>query len=190
MGVCCVIIRLKDETIDELVAAPGKVHHFYSPDDLPPSRPVGLIGKLLGVKPQAPQLCSATRRPGDEVDLDKSWDGIDFLLSKGRRDGGIARLLTTGGITIREEVGYGMPQAAHSDRVKAYADYLASMPPEEIRGSFDPEAMIRQDVYPAAMWKGGDDSVFEDYLLPNYESLRAFIKKTAELGEGILIVAT
>ncbi|HUB68115.1 MAG TPA: DUF1877 family protein [Candidatus Methylacidiphilales bacterium] len=113
MSVICEIIRLKDETIDELIATPKKVLHFYSPDYTPQPKPINIIGRWLGKKSEALSFCSARRQPGDKIDLDKAWDGLDFLLSSGRKDSGPCRLLAGEGIEIEEEIGYGNPQAFH-----------------------------------------------------------------------------
>jgi hypothetical protein len=187
MGICCVIARLKDETIDELVAAPRKVHHFFSPDELPGPLPVGLIGRLLGKKSEPSPLCSSPSDPDDHIDLDKSWDGLDFLFSNERKESGTCRLLTAKGVEIREELGYGNPQAFRSDAVKRFADILDGLSWEILWERYNPKEMARQKVYPSIWHPERVEADFE-YLGNNYEILRRFVRETADLGQGILIV--
>jgi Domain of unknown function (DUF1877) len=170
MGVCCVVVRLKDETIDELLAMPRKLWHFYSSDDIPEPRPPSLVGRMLGFKAEPYPECSAPREEGDYVDLDKSWRGIDSLLSNCGKDSGDCRLLTMKGEKIGEEVGYGCPQAFRSPVVRDFHHFLATTPSEIVRDRYK-----------------GEPTEFECYLAPNYELLKAFIAGTAALGQGVII---
>jgi hypothetical protein len=187
MGICCVIVRLHDKTIDELVAAPRKVHHFYSPEDVPEPLPVGFVGRLLGKRSEPTPLCSSPSGPDDQIDLDKSWDGLDFLFSNERKDSGACRLLTAKGITIREELGYGNPQAFRADAVREFDQFLDGLSWDILWQRYNPKEMARQKVYPRIWHPERVEADFE-YLGNNYEVLRRFIRETAGLNQGILVV--
>lgn len=187
MGVVCVIIRLTDETIDELVATPRKVWHFQSPDHLPKPKPVSLIGCLLGKKPAPYPICCRPSQPNDAVDLDKSWNGLDFLISNGRRDAGICRLLTMRGLEIKEEVGYGKPQAFRSQQVKEYNTILESISVEVLHQRYRANDMTKQGLYPSGIWKSwGNDDVLE-YVIDNFKRLQTFIRETERLSQGVIV---
>jgi hypothetical protein len=187
MGVVCVIVRLRNETIDELVATPRKVWHFYSPDDMPEPEQVGFIGRLLGRHQSSNPLCSAPSRDDDRIDLDKSWDGIDFLLSNGKKDTGICRLLTKGGLAIKEEVGYGKPQAFRSTQVQEFNRLLQAVSGEDLLKRYDAKKMAAANLYPKGIWNNEGDV---DYAIGNYDRLCPFIKETARLNQGVILFYT
>jgi len=188
MGVCCVVVRLQDETIDELLAAPRKIWHFYSPGDPREPKPVSPLGRLLGFKPEPYPECSAPRGEDDSVDLDKAWDGIDYLLSDGRKNLGICRLLTMKGERINEEIGYGRPYAFRSALVREFNDFLGITSAETLRERYDDKVMTRARVYPNSSWDPrGEHSTLEAYLIPNYENLKAFIGDTAKYRQGVIV---
>ncbi len=126
MSVTCVIVRLKDETIDELLVTPRKVRHFYLPDRDAWSLPIGTVAESY------PE-CSAPSKPEDSIYLDKSWDGLDYLLSSGKRDNGICRLLTIiDSERIDGDIGCRPPAAFRSMRVREFHEFLATTSAETL----------------------------------------------------------
>jgi len=188
MGICLSIVRVKDATIDEICASPKKLVHFWLQDDSPEPAPVGLIGRLFGKKKSEVPKCTATRVDGDETDVDKAWDAIDYLISEKRTKLGLARFITEGGTEIHEDVGYGGARAYYSRDVKKISDLLNEIDLKVLRRSYEPREMDNSDVYPQFYVRGGDD-IF-DYVSTNFLSLKAFLHESASQNEGVLLIFT
>ncbi len=188
MGICLVMIRLSDSTIDELIETPKKAPSFVFPEIAAESPPVGFLGRLFGKKSEIIQICSVPRESDDETDLDKAWEGMDYLLSDGRKLGGVARFLTEGGVEVPEEVGYGPPRVIKSAEVKDIDLFLMSVSPEILRARYEPKAMDRLKIYPQFWTRDGDEGF--DYIISFFDSLRTFIREAAGKGAGIMIVYT
>ena len=188
MGVTCVIIRAADATLDELVATPRKVWSFESPDRQRPPRKPSFLGRLLGQVATPDPICSASRQPGDTLDLDKAWDGIDFLLSNGKKDAGICRLLTMKSVEIHEEIGYGKPRVFHARQVQEFNSFLETVSAEALQQRYDPQEMTRANLYPKGIWNSWDRDEALDYVTAHYTALQSFIRETAQLNQGVIVL--
>ena len=188
MGICLVMVRLSDAAIDEICATPKKAVHFWMQDEAPEPAPAGFLGRLFGKKDEGLQKCSVPREAGDETDLDKAWDAMDYLLSEQRRIKGVARFLTEGGEEVPEEIGYGHSRMIRSAAVKDINALLTNVTPELLRLRYDPQAMHRETIYPRR-WARDGDKGFE-YIVSFLEPLRRFISETAQRGLGVMIVYT
>jgi Domain of unknown function (DUF1877) len=127
---------------------------------------------------------------GDELDLDRSWQGIHFLLTGTAYEGEPPLdFIVRGGAEVADaEVGMGPPRVLRSDEVRAVADAIERVPPDELRKRFDPERMLEEGIYPD-IW---DRDPAEDdplgYLLEHYAELRAFVRRAADRGDGLIVV--
>ena len=182
------MVRLSDAAIDEISVTPQKVLHFWMQDDVLESEPTGFWGRLFGKKDTGIYRCSVSREEGDETDLDKAWEAMDYLLSDGRKTGGIARFLTEGGQEIPEEVGYGSPRAIRSSAVKQIAEFLTGVTPEILHRRYDGPAMDRAKIYPQIWTRDGDEGF--DYVISFLEPMRSFIQEASRREMGILIIFT
>jgi hypothetical protein len=185
MGICLGIVRLSDAAIDEISAAPKKALHFWMQDDTPEPAPVGWLGHLFGRKEEGIQRCSVSREPGDEADLDKAWDAIDYLLSDGRKTEGISRFLTEGGDVVLEEFGYGPPRVIRSAQVKEIDAFLRDVGADVLRARYEPETMDRAKVYPQIWARDGEEGF--EYIVGYFEPLRSFVHEAALRGMGMMI---
>ena len=188
MGICLAMVRLSDAAIDEIAAAPKKVLHFWMQDEAPGPEPAGWLARLLGKRNPATLKCSVPREAGDETDLDKSWDAMDYLLSEGRKKEGLSRFLTEGGEPIPEEIGYGPPRVLRSVEVKRIAAFLEGVSPELLRRHYDGPAMDRAEVYPGIWGRDGEEGF--EYVASYFESLCSFVREAAERGLGLMIIYT
>ena len=100
------------------------------------------------------QTWAAQRRAdvGDtEVDLDKAWHGIHYLLTgSAEPDGTLASKVIMGGEDIGPNRGYGPAQLLKPDEVKAIAQLLEKTTTDMLRKRFEPKEMTRVGVYPAS----------------------------------------
>lgn len=121
------------------------------------------------------------------VDLDKSWDGILWLISEERREREFmlvdASLPETQALMPTErldgtDVAYATPKA-----VLAITTALDAFDEETLREHFKPKAMKSADVYPN-IW---DQPESFDYLASSFEQLRDMYRKAAEAGDYVLV---
>ncbi|GAA1786560.1 hypothetical protein GCM10009682_05860 [Luedemannella flava] len=111
--------------------------------------------------------------PQPDLDLDKSWHGMHYLLTGTAweiRDWAGAAIL--GGDEIGEDGGYGPPRLVDVETVKTIAAALEALDAETLRATFDPDAMMTADIYPD--WVAGADQL-DGYLMPHFAELRRFL---------------
>lgn len=122
------------------------------------------------------------------IDLDKAWHGIHYLLT-GTAWGGTEPLhyIVTGGQQIGEvDVGYGPARAFTSEQARAFASAIAAVTPDELASRFNPHAMAELEIYPD-IW--GRDPAEDDtltYLLDYFEALKEFVELARDEGMGLI----
>ncbi|MEV8515160.1 YfbM family protein [Dactylosporangium sp. NPDC051484] len=131
-----------------------------------------------------------TETPGPELDLDKSWHGIHYLLTGTAWEIGsdAAGAAILGGDEIGEDVGYGPARLLRPGAVRGIAAALDGLSVEALRARFDPEAMKAADIYPS-IWADGIDE-FDSYLAPHFTELRSFYQAAAADGQAVLLAVT
>ena len=195
------LTTVTDATIARLLADPPLVWRILAPGDheereaeaRPPAR--SWLARIFGSAPSAPgpprgpDALPLAPGEGRQMDLDKAWHGIHFLLT-GRADGGDkpAGFLLHGGREVGDvDVGYGPARALTSADTRAAHAMLAARSDDALRARFDPKAMMRAEVYPE-IWDGDDaDDDALGYLMENVASLRTFLAAAADEGLGLLI---
>ena len=127
------------------------------------------------------------------LDLDKSWDGIQYLLTgKGVAD--FQSPPTVLGRAIFSEqlldpdqdLGYGPAHFLNPEQVKETAKALISQNPLEMIGKADPKEMERMAVYPGFWTQEGTMEYLQDGLI----ALCAFYMTAAEQNEAIISFLT
>ncbi|ADU09533.1 YfbM family protein [Micromonospora aurantiaca] len=125
----------------------------------------------------------------DELDLDKAWHGLHYLLTgttyEIRGDAGPA---IVGGEPIGPDLGMGPARLLMPDAVRTVAAGLDAVDDATLRARFDPEAMSEAEIYPH-IWDDGDDE-FDGYLLPYFTALRDFYRDAAASGDAVLLAVT
>ncbi len=123
---------------------------------------------------------------GGELDLDKAWHGLHYLLCKDPFGGeGPLFEALMGGRPLNEHeeediiVRYLTPE-----QVQEVAEALAGTEPQQLVDNFDPDDMNDAPVYPASDW---NDEGELDYLMGYYQPMRDHYRAAAEAGEGMLI---
>ncbi len=118
------------------------------------------------------------------VDLDKAWHGIHWLLT-GDPWGGAGPLgqVIFGGQGFGEDGGYGPPRLLDPAGVTAVAAALTGIEQAELRSRFDPAAMSAAELYPD-IWS--DPEVFDEYLGPNFDQLKALYGHAAAHDQWVL----
>jgi hypothetical protein len=154
-----------DAQIDELLAQPETVRAF-----------------LFG-EPE-------TFEDRSDLDLDKAWDGLHFLLT-GADDEARPPLdfLVTGGEEIGdEEVGYGPARAYRSSQVREIAAALAPLSPDVLIERFDPAGMAAHGIYPEIIWEREEEHDDQrEWLRDSYAALRDLVLGAARDGLGLIV---
>lgn len=99
--------------------------------------------------------------------LDKSWDGIQYLLDRA----GVGVRLQDDGIPINED---NTVAGWRVENVRQTAELLRTTPFSDLAEHFDPTEMTEREVYPS-FWDADD----LEYLRGNYETLVEFFAATA-----------
>ena len=123
--------------------------------------------------------------PNDQIDIDKAWAGIHFLLTGSNSEGGKPPLahVIIGGTDIGDDVGYGPARYIEAEEVKQIYDAFRDISEDELKGRFDPEKMKESKIYPFENSCTDEDLA---YLLENFRSLKDFYRKTVEQGNAML----
>ncbi|WP_053367936.1 YfbM family protein [Bacillus sp. FJAT-27245] len=157
---------------------------------------MGMIASFFRVTPKALQVLKAN--PDEavdlifemeeieelELDIDKSWHGIYYLLSgvadlDEPADGHIGRAVL-GGNELAEDLRYFEP-----DEVAAIYNDLKSISPEEFASRYDAEKLSEKGIYPMYKKWTEDD---KEYLVDNYDFLLRYYETAAKNNEGMLLL--
>lgn len=121
----------------------------------------------------------------EQLDIDKSWQGIHYLLCKELDNGepplGYAvPMLDDQGLDFGE---FGAFYLTHEQVVEASAA-LAQLSESALKDRYDFAEFAKEQVYPII--EGEDGGEFLDYLLGNLVNLQVFYRKAEAEGEGIV----
>jgi hypothetical protein len=154
--------RVTTRELETLIRSPRMIEDFlYPPDDsdAPPDR---------------------------HLDIDKSWDAINFLLTGGTEKGkpplGNAVL---GGLCLGDvDVGYGPARYLTSAEVRDVAQALLKISEADLLSRLDLQAMRQAGVYPD-MWDDKDEVM--EYLHCHYPPLVKFFQAAAHAGDAMIL---
>lgn len=154
---------LPDEELDALLADPSRVEQL-------------LYASFFG----------GSSNGHEELEIDKAWHGIHFLLTGSAWEAGLPLgFVVAGGTEVGDDLGYGSARALRSQQVQQIDAALEPFTNDELRKRFDADRMTELEVYPFG-WSDDPDGELE-YLLAYYMELRAFVHRTAERGDGLLV---
>jgi hypothetical protein len=126
---------------------------------------------------------------GEELYVDKAWEGIHFLLTRtgSARDPALDFIVRGGREVGNIDVGYGPARALTSGEVRELDAAIGPLTADELRPRFDPSAMMAQGIYPKIWDRDPQDDDTLGYLLGYFEDLRDFIHRAAERDHGMLV---
>lgn len=123
------------------------------------------------------------------LDIDKSWDGIAFLLTGQNAEnarGALSRILFSGQFVDEEQdLGYGPAHYLRIAEVKALSDEISKIEISELKKRFDPATMKSMEIYPD-IWDEGE-TAFE-FLSGNFKKLKRFFERAAAEHQVIISV--
>jgi len=121
------------------------------------------------------------------VDIDKSWDGIIFLLtgqSLATAEHNLVRILFSGQIIDEEQdLGYGPAHYLTPENVAELNNEISKITTADLKQKFNPEKMNELEVYPT-IWDEGDDAF--DYVADGFSTLQNVFADATKNGEAII----
>ena len=121
------------------------------------------------------------------VDIDKSWDGILFLLtgqSLATAEHNLVRVLFSGQLIDEEQdLGYGPAHYLTPEQVAELYSEISTITSADLKQKFNPEKMTKQEVYPT-IWDEGDDAF--DYVADGFSTLQNVFADATKNGEAII----
>jgi hypothetical protein len=201
MGMTCSLWRLSATDAERLAGAAStdiETFLFGAPLTPPPAAGGGLVGWLKRLSPirvespeEPPPRSDAVRTQArEELDLEKAWHGLHFLLTGTAWEGDepACYLLKGGEDFGADEIGDSVARLLRPPRVEAFAAFLSRLGRDELKARFDPSAMMQLEIYPE-VWEDEQDEELA-YLLDSFDVLRAFIRTAATEGDAVVILVS
>jgi hypothetical protein len=120
------------------------------------------------------------------VDIDKSWDGINFLLTGsivGDSDHPLEKVLfSMQYIDENQDLGYGPGNYVTSEQVKELNKEISKISDDELAKRYDSKKMMKLELYPNA-WEELD---MPNYLIENFKTIREIYDIAAKNDQAII----
>ncbi len=165
MGMVYCLRRATDAQLSTLLRQPALIERFlYDAAREEAVVRTGLWDKLassFGFKrSQLPM--SVVREEGDEIDIDKSWHVLHYLLTGDAEatDSPLSLLQRPYPNIGNEDIGWGPAFAIDSASMAAFAEAVHSIELAEFRYRFDPARMSEDDIYLGNSFDAEDDEGF------------------------------
>ena len=150
-----------EEKLKELLEKPDSIEGFLYPEEFVENDPT-------------------------EIDLDKTWQAIHFLLTDSPWEGNGPLNFIMGGKEIGDiDVGYGPARSFTSEQVKEISAALEKVNESELKNKFSSDEFNENDIYPS-IWDESVEECIEGYVLPYYRELKEFIKNASNSSQAII----
>ncbi|MBI5302699.1 MAG: YfbM family protein [Chloroflexi bacterium] len=197
MSMCLVIYTLSDTNIQKVLADPPliwKVIASADPDPYENARvePSGFFSKVFGRKngktEQPAELLLAEDEIAD-IDIDKAWHGLHYMLTKSAWEGEAPlNFLVKGGGEVGDiDVGYGPARVFTSDDVHKINAALKPIDGEFLKSRFDPIEMTKLEIYPDIWERNPEEDDTFGYCEEYFGVLKSFVEQAAERNLGLVI---
>lgn len=121
------------------------------------------------------------------ADIDKTWDGIIFLLTGQSLDTAehhLTRILFSGQIIDEDQdLGLGPAHYLTPKEVVELNNEISKITVADLKQNFNPEKMNELEVYPS-IWNEGDDAF--EYLVEGFESVQHIFAEAAKNKEAMI----
>jgi hypothetical protein len=120
-----------------------------------------------------------------EIDLDKSWHAIHFLLTGDAWEGDPPlRDAVLGGTELGEDLGYGPARYLTPTEVRVVSQALNGISADDLRSRATLQDLAAGDIYAFAPEQGEDSW---EYITGNYERLVSFFAEASAAGDAMLL---
>ncbi len=125
------------------------------------------------------------REGARELDADKAWHAIHFLLAGQPWEGELPLGFIMAGRQIGDvDVGYGPASALTSVEVRSVAAALAPITREDLMSRWNRDAMREAEIYAVDPDKPDDE---DEYVGVHYQALKEFVAGLATEGLGLIV---
>jgi len=129
--------------------------------------------------------------PVADLDIDKAWHAIHFLLTGTAWQGDPPlNFIVTGGVELGDDLGYGPARALTSGEVRSLAAALETIPPARLLQRFDPAALTAAEIYPQIWDRSPEEDDTRGYVAEAYDQLWSFVLAAAVESEAMLVATT
>jgi Domain of unknown function (DUF1877) len=153
------MFAISNDTAQEVLAAPVNIH----------------------------ELLESLDDSNQALSLEKSWHGLHYILTGDPvlGDPPLNFLLVGGAEVGDEDIGYGPARIFDPTSVANIDNALSKFSETDLDARFDPAAMKVAQIYPN-IWDENRVSLMGEYT-GYLETLKAYVHRTAELGQALLI---
>ncbi len=123
------------------------------------------------------------------TDIDKSWDGLHFILtgkSASEPIEGDALSEAIAGVEMFDEKGEEFIAYIPHSRLKEIVKALESVDVEKLKKEFNPAALNENEIYPT-IWEDEDKDGLFDYLIDGYNAILALYKDAVGKNMNIVV---
>jgi hypothetical protein len=182
MGTRLWLCALKEETIQLLIKDPSRIETAIDcVAKRPPARSlspaVRLIKRLIERQ--------RTAAEGDNIDIDKAWHGLHFLMT-GTAWAGDPPLnfILAGGTEVAGDDD-STTRLYSSNELREINRALKSVDQSQLQSAYNPSAMLNLDIYPG-IWQR-DTHAFE-YCIDHLAALKRFVTRADQSGLGMVTI--
>ena len=167
MSMICVLRQVEEAEIEYLLSHPEEIHNFLCGDENE----------------------EIEERIKGEIDLDKAWHGLHFLLTGSAWDGEepLCYLVRGGHEIGDEDVGWGPVRAISPDVAASFDAALTQVTADDLRQRFNPAEMMKQQIYPEIWDRDPEVDDTLGYLVEYYGSLTRFVRETRDTHKGLIV---
>ncbi|MFC0204160.1 DUF1877 family protein [Novosphingobium soli] len=188
MGITFSLIRVPADTVAALAGRPRAVAEFvYQDGSFYKAPKPGFFGRFFGAKAEATDPIPA-RHDNDEMDLDKSWHIVHYLLtgSTGRSESPLGIIGDDLHPLANLDLGLGKPNVLSPDVVAAFDQAAQSLTDDAVMARFIATEMPTDELYLGNVIARGDEEDMREYALENFHVLRDFARQAAAANEAII----
>ena len=194
MGMYCHGMSVTDEHLDEMLRQRTREWWIdYKSKQVVTAKPkhVGWLERLFGGRPTEVQETlielDQSRGEGVELDIDKAWSGLNFLLTGEVWASDFPTgFLVDGGRVLNDDSKDFAVRGFRSEEAVEILNALKAFDHETLKRRYDSQAFCDREVYPALNWSDAD---FEEYLWPYFRDLITFLEtcQNPQCGYTLLI---
>jgi hypothetical protein len=182
MGMTCYFVAVSEQDMSDIAAHPTLLLTLTLEGELS-AEEMDLLGMTEEDSEWEPKVKPKI------LYVDKAWDGMNFLLSKGGEDAGFPyTFINAGGSELEgteDEWGYGPPRSFDSAEVQEIARMMMDIDVDALFEQADPEELENADVYCFSMDEPKEESIgyFTHYLA----ELKTFIREAATENRVLIV---